>query len=227
MDEPTHLNVRPLVYWLQAFRDQGFAPDLDFDATFVCTHAILFRRSETPLADEVLRLYSNFLHKRQDLVLRDGRIHSLETEKAVLQSENTTLQSEKLARPSEETLIAPYQERIRALEAEITATAELQDKIRSELELATHEIEQLAGTGGLGPVPSAPAAGTPHSEELLELIGASLRSQNTSLKAMEFRLGAMEQQNAHLAAGLNSILDSKIWRTLVRGGGALQKLLRF
>jgi len=195
LEEPTHFNVRPLLYWLQAFREHGFSPDLDFDASFVCSHAILFRRREQPFSDEVLRLFSNFLHKRREIILRDGRIGSL------------------LAK-------APDQERLRVLEQEMAAAAELQEKLRAELELATNEIEQLAGLRIAAPVPETP------SSELLDSIAGQVRSLGVSLKALEYRLGSIEQQNAHLATELSNILDSKIWRTLVRGGGALQKLFR-
>ncbi len=52
--EPTHLNVRPVLYWLQLFRDCSFAPDADFDASFVSPQALLLRRSAVQPADEQL-----------------------------------------------------------------------------------------------------------------------------------------------------------------------------
>ena len=206
LDEPTHFNVRPLVYWLQAFRDQGFSPDLDFDAGFVCSHAILFRRGEQTLSDEVLRLYANFLHRRREIILRDGRIHALQTEKPAGAQEDG------------------YRDKIRVLEGEIAEAVELQEKLHAELELATNEIEQLAG---LRLQPSGAAAtNSSASSELLEDMAGQVRSLGGSLKAMEYRLSSIEQQNANLATSLSGIVESKIWRTLVRGGGALQKLLR-
>jgi SAM-dependent methyltransferase len=203
LEEATHFNVRPLLYWLQAFRDHGFSPDLDFDAGFVCSHAILFRRSEQAFSDAVLRLYANFLHKRREIILRDGRIHGLECDQAALQSQ-----------------AAPYAEKIRVLEEEKAAAAELQEKLHAELELAVNEIEQLAGSR------LAPAVAEAPSNDLIESVAGQVRSLGVSLKAVNHRLGSIEQQNAHLATGLAGIVDSKIWRTLVRGGGALQRLFR-
>jgi len=43
-DEPTHLNVEPVGYWARLFLRQGFVRDVDFDASFVARHAVLFRR---------------------------------------------------------------------------------------------------------------------------------------------------------------------------------------
>ncbi len=56
--EPTHINVRPVLYWLQQFREAGFAPDLTFDAGFLAPHAVLFRKSAVRTADEVLAIYA-------------------------------------------------------------------------------------------------------------------------------------------------------------------------
>src|SRR5512146_212581 len=46
--EPTHVNVRPIRYWLKGFREAGFAPDLAFDAGFIAGQAMLLRKSKAP-----------------------------------------------------------------------------------------------------------------------------------------------------------------------------------
>ena len=46
-DDPTHINVRPVRYWIEQFEKVGFVLDENFDASFVCNHAMLFRRLET------------------------------------------------------------------------------------------------------------------------------------------------------------------------------------
>ncbi len=56
--ERTHVNVHPVRYWLEEFREAGFAPDLTFDAGFIAPHAILFRKSAARTADDVLALYA-------------------------------------------------------------------------------------------------------------------------------------------------------------------------
>ncbi len=45
-DEPTHLNVEPGGYWAQLFFRQGFVRDVDYDASFLALHAVLFRRRD-------------------------------------------------------------------------------------------------------------------------------------------------------------------------------------
>jgi len=45
-DEPTHLNVESGGYWARLFFRQGFVRDVDFDASFLAPHAVLFRRHD-------------------------------------------------------------------------------------------------------------------------------------------------------------------------------------
>ncbi|HEY5026287.1 MAG TPA: glycosyltransferase [Acidimicrobiales bacterium] len=45
-DEPTHLNVESGGYWARLFFRQGFGRDVDFDASFLAPHAVLFRRGD-------------------------------------------------------------------------------------------------------------------------------------------------------------------------------------
>lgn len=45
-DEPTHVNVRPTLYWLRLFAAAGFAPVITYDATYLCPHGMLLERAE-------------------------------------------------------------------------------------------------------------------------------------------------------------------------------------
>ncbi len=47
-DEVTHLNVRPPYYWAGLFAQHGFYRVVDFDASFVSPHAVLFRPAGSP-----------------------------------------------------------------------------------------------------------------------------------------------------------------------------------
>ena len=51
-DEPTHLNVEPGSYWASHFLRQGFIHDVDYDASFIAPHAMLFRRAK--ISEELL-----------------------------------------------------------------------------------------------------------------------------------------------------------------------------
>ncbi len=56
--EPTHVNVRPVRWWLRAFRDAGFAPDLVFNADFISPQAMLLRKATAAPSDELLELFA-------------------------------------------------------------------------------------------------------------------------------------------------------------------------
>jgi glycosyltransferase involved in cell wall biosynthesis/SAM-dependent methyltransferase len=60
--EPTHINVQPPEYWAGLFALHGFYRDLDFDASFVARHAVLFRRQRGALTP-VIRGYERWCNQ--------------------------------------------------------------------------------------------------------------------------------------------------------------------
>lgn len=64
--DPTHINVRPLIYWLRAFAKHGFYPPAESDALFLADHAFIVRRSPTPPPDEALRMFVQVIELRAD-----------------------------------------------------------------------------------------------------------------------------------------------------------------
>lgn len=53
-DDPTHVNVHPIIDWLRLFARFSFAPDEGFDASFVAPQAMLFRRVARVPTDQAL-----------------------------------------------------------------------------------------------------------------------------------------------------------------------------
>ena len=83
-DEPTHINVRPPLSWMQLFAQHGFWPDLTYDASFLIPHAMLFRRRAEGLSSDVLISYNERLRARcalaraeQSLRSRDATIEEM------------------------------------------------------------------------------------------------------------------------------------------------------
>src|ERR1051326_6635554 len=91
LDEPTHINVHPLIYWLKLFRESGFAPDLNYDAGFVCPHAMLLRKVRHPFDDDVLVSFAEKLRLKTAVVERDQRIGELGTRIEQLATANAEL----------------------------------------------------------------------------------------------------------------------------------------
>jgi hypothetical protein len=46
------------------------------------------------------------------------------------------------------------------------------------------------------------------------------------MRTLEFRMAGLEERYAQLSHSLRGILESRIWRTLVKGGGLIEKVLR-
>ena len=63
-EEPTHLTVRPVRWWIDRFAEAGLAPVPEFDAGFLTPHAMLFRRSEGPVASAVLDAFAALMRLR-------------------------------------------------------------------------------------------------------------------------------------------------------------------
>jgi cellulose synthase/poly-beta-1,6-N-acetylglucosamine synthase-like glycosyltransferase/glycosyltransferase involved in cell wall biosynthesis len=69
--EPTHINVRPPIDWLQLFAAQGFSPDLAFNATLVSPHAMLLRRDRQPMPQDVQVFYNDAILLNSAITVRD------------------------------------------------------------------------------------------------------------------------------------------------------------
>lgn len=57
-DDPTHINVRPVIDWLRTFAQLSFAPDETFDVGFLAPWAMLMRRQNAPPPDDRLRRFA-------------------------------------------------------------------------------------------------------------------------------------------------------------------------
>ncbi len=78
--EPTHVNVRPIVSWLQLFARQGFSPDVLFDASFVAPHAFLLRRRAKRLSPAAIELFSEKLRVQAELLRSQEKLARVERE---------------------------------------------------------------------------------------------------------------------------------------------------
>jgi GT2 family glycosyltransferase len=109
--EPTHINVRPVLYWLKLFRECSFAPVPAFDASFVSPQAFLLCRCERPVSDEELFNVALARH--------------IAVENAPLKNElaqtQARLESEHQLRARSEQLLAAKDEELAAKEATLQA----------------------------------------------------------------------------------------------------------
>ena len=88
-DEPTHINVRPVIYWLRLFAANGFTPDMTYDATFILPHTLVLERAEATPREQDLAACANLVRMRILLTERDKANSALEAERARLDHELT------------------------------------------------------------------------------------------------------------------------------------------
>jgi SAM-dependent methyltransferase len=87
LDEPTHINVRPAIYWLRQFAAYGFAPDMGYDATFVLPHTLVLERVETAPSDRDLFACAELVRVRLLSAERERVAGKLQAEQASLKHE--------------------------------------------------------------------------------------------------------------------------------------------
>jgi glycosyltransferase involved in cell wall biosynthesis len=96
-DEPTHLNVESSGYWSEMFLRQGFLRDVDYDASFLAAHAILFRRTATDVGTVVYEYERAISHLTPEVVRGRAAIaehDSLADRFNTLSDDNRALQAE-------------------------------------------------------------------------------------------------------------------------------------
>jgi glycosyltransferase involved in cell wall biosynthesis/2-polyprenyl-3-methyl-5-hydroxy-6-metoxy-1,4-benzoquinol methylase len=83
--EPTHVNVRPVIYWLRLFLEFGFYPDLTFDASVVSPQAFLLRKSRPNIEEEALDWFAESINRRVQLHEKQRQIVLLTDDNKALQ----------------------------------------------------------------------------------------------------------------------------------------------
>ncbi|MGH2866861.1 MAG: class I SAM-dependent methyltransferase, partial [Solirubrobacteraceae bacterium] len=94
-DEPTHVNVRPTIYWLGHFARAGFAPVVRHDATYLCPHAMLLERSTDGRAEQDLTAFAEIVRQRMGRAAQQRTARELTVK---LDALNEVLASERAAR---------------------------------------------------------------------------------------------------------------------------------
>lgn len=211
-EEPTHINVRPLIYWLCLFQKHGFEPDLQFDAGFVAPHAMLLRKGGQHFPLEVLQAFACLLHTRQELVAKDNKYQELVAKdnkynEDVLSRQQAEARGAVEAAEVREALVGEQQSTIKVV-------LEQQEKLREALAGLADKLDQLRQ---LDAATNTAAQLSEHGDRLDEF-GNRMVALRQDVRRLQHRLASVETDTTGIAASLQSVLNSRIWRTLVRGG---------
>lgn len=102
--EPTHINVRPPLYWLELWADAGFAPNVTHDAGYLAPHAYILERSEEGRSYRDLVSFADRIRHRVALASMGAQCAELKEElartdaAAEKKSSILKLQSDEIAR---------------------------------------------------------------------------------------------------------------------------------
>jgi len=146
-EEPTHVNVRPPIYWIRHFASHGFAPVLAYDATFLCPHALLFRKSSEPVGEEVQLAAAEIVRLRTSLADETRRAIDLNIQLAEARTAQfdaevrlDAIEVERVGLVAElrsvERELADERRRTGALDADLVS-------VRTQLNRANHEVQQI------------------------------------------------------------------------------------
>jgi len=77
-DDPTHINVHPVIYWLELFGEHGFKPDLSFDTDYVVPWAVFLKKDEHPVQRDFLRCVARCADLKMELNKKNLKVAQLE-----------------------------------------------------------------------------------------------------------------------------------------------------
>ncbi len=143
LSTPTHVNVRPIISWLQMFAEYSFAPALGFDAGFVAPHAMLLERVAQVPPREVLVLFADLIRYKLTLTDRHNRLAHLDNEVQRLQRELDQATQQNAALREEAAQHAQEFERIRREhEVETAGLRQQASGIQAQLQQANAGLEK-------------------------------------------------------------------------------------
>jgi GT2 family glycosyltransferase/SAM-dependent methyltransferase len=234
--EPTHVNVRPILYWLRAFAAVHFHPDLTYDASFVASHAILFRKSAGmgPEREDVLQAYTELI--RHKIIVANTshqcaeltkKVEELTVEQGALTVERNDLQSELQRRAGPVELLRSWVEKeMQTLREDLRKMTET--VLRLEEDRAGHAAEpavlekqaaqQELQLNGLTAPPNLADLNRYNDRRIVELTAA--------LDRVYSGLYEQTQQQAEIGRQVQEIYEAPIRRTLRAGRKMLHAAAR-
>jgi hypothetical protein len=207
-EAPVQGKAKPTLEWIGLLGGYGFAPNLSFDATFAAPHAMLLERG-TRLASEVERIFSECIDRRYQAAFEGGSHDGPEA-------------------------CARYKERATILEGQLVREREYLETLRGTHAFLVQEVQQLrerpaklgADLPDLAAVVEAVrsqvyAAGSPVATGQVLEEAAHLRAE---IGRLERRTNGIERSVQSLTRVVDTLIHSRIWQSLVKGGGVILRL---
>jgi hypothetical protein len=225
--ERTHCNVHPLIYWVKSFSSHGFWPDLLFDAGFLTQHAMLLRRGDSPVPDEVLLLFCQMLDQKNTLVKKSEEAARLaeeltkKSEEGVRLAEELTKKSEEAARLAEE--LAKKSEESATLVEELAKKSEESATLVEELAKKSEEsatlVEELAKKF------QEAATLAEEKSRAEQAFSLQIDQKESAIRDLQIAVAQREEAAQNLKATISQIRSSRSWMILEHYYRVRNKLL--
>ena len=216
-NESTHFNVQPPEYWAALFAQQGFYRDLDYDAGYITSWAVRFRRRSEP-AHRIVREYerAHWQLLKENKSLRKSynetlqQTHALKKERDELREEHDTFLSKKEADtarvPELQNTISELSVDIKKLQEKLGETADEHQALTAQL--AVEQDEKAALRKDYLAIETALNIQTKELNQLQEASREFDRAREETVHARE----QAEEQLAEARYTLAQIQSSRAWK---------------
>ncbi len=116
------------------------------------------------------------------------------------------------ADPETEARLRRLEAEVAAIRQDIAAAIAAQEQLHAQLKPAVEKLEQLLRQRSAAAIPPATSAADP------------AKNSSQQIGRLESRVRAIEQRLERVAGQVSGILESRIWRTLVKGGSIFLRL---
>ncbi len=212
LTEPTHVNVRPVIYWLREFAKRGFRPEWTHNAIYVAPHAFVVVRADHPSGDPELQLFAEWIRIRTALVERETRIGGLSEAMATTTAELNTARSALAKSVAELQTSGQAKAALQHSLAELTASRQ---KLAAALRSAEKARDQLQQE-------LVASSQNQHAlRDTIESVGLQQTSNANRATALESTIAELDASRVALKRQLESIQASSFWRA----SGPLRRIL--
>ena len=182
LNEPTHINVKPAIYWMKAFAEHNFAPLIETTLFSITPYALVFERKETEPSKSFLSACAEIVRGRMKSVAHARTVHELFL---ALTEKDRAL----AAKTTEYDQLAAEHDRVRSEQA---AASLAQSQVTAERD----RLEQV----------------TAERDRLEQVTAERDRLEQERLESIRLSLNEIIETNAHLQALNDQISRSRLWR---------------
>ncbi|MGK7893772.1 MAG: methyltransferase domain-containing protein [Xenococcus sp. (in: cyanobacteria)] len=142
--EATHFNVQPPEVWAYQFAQHGFFRDLEFDASFVCPWAVLYRKTDINNINSIVQKYERKLglREQENSALRESLIEIQQSLMKIESQQNNLVEPYIVELQQTQEEAAQYRQLWREAEALLEKAVAQQEEAQELLKQLVSERQQ-------------------------------------------------------------------------------------